>query len=306
MATLATKVEYTAEPQPLRRRSVRRSSIGKRIAIYAVLLAGVVVFAFPFYWLVTTSLKPESDVFRFPPDFLPSSLNWRNYPQALQKFPFLRSLGNTLIIVVGVELGRLFCVPLAAYAFARIRFPLRNLWFILVLSTMMLPYYVTLIPQYLVFRDLGWLNTFYPLTVPSFFGVGGGFFIFMLRQFYLSIPKEYDDAAMVDGCGRLRIFWYIILPQSKPALMALAIFTFLGEWNDYFGPLIYLTDSHKFTLALSLQLWQVQQQSGLGYKPQPYNHVMAIATLITLVPVIIFFFTQRYFLRGLVVSGIQG
>jgi ABC-type glycerol-3-phosphate transport system permease component len=304
MAVLAREVEDVVEP--VKRRSPRRDPAWRRVGIYVVVLVGVVVFAFPFYWLVTTSLKPESQVLQFPPSFLPSSLKWINYPDALKNFPFLRSLGNTMIIVVGVEVGRLVCIPLAAYAFARIKFPLRGPLFIVVLSTMMLPYYVTLIPQYLIFRDLHWLNTFLPLIVPSFFGVGGGFFIFMLRQFYLSIPKEYDDAAMVDGCGRLRIFWYIILPQSKPALAALAIFTFLGEWNDYFGPLIYLTDSSKFTLALSLQLWQVTQQSGLGYKPEPYNHVMAIATLITIVPVVVFFFTQRYFLRGFVVSGVQG
>jgi multiple sugar transport system permease protein len=286
--------------------SRRRRSVGRRVTLYVVLAAGALVFAFPFYWMVTTSLKPPQDVLKVPPDLFPARWLWSNYPNALSEFPFVRGLSNTMIILVGVEVGRLLSVPLAAYAFARLRFPFRNVLFVVVLSTMMLPYYVTLIPQYLFFRDLGWLNTFLPLIVPSFFGAGSAFFIFLQRQFYLTIPKEYDDAAMVDGCGHFRVFWSIILPQSKPALAALAIFTFTEQWNDYFGPLIYLTDSHKFTLALQLQAWQIAQTSGLGYKPQPYNYVMVVSTLITLVPVAIFFLTQRYFLRGLVVSGVTG
>lgn len=306
MTTLSTRppVQRTAQRKPPPR--VRRRRAGRRALIYAMLLVGAVVFAFPFYWLVSTSLKPTGEVLLFPPTWFPWPLQWVNYEHALAAFPFLRGLGNTMIILVAVEIGRLLTVPIAAYAFARLRFPLRNFLFIVVLCTMMLPYYVTLIPQYLIFRDLGWLNTFLPLTVPSFFGVGAAFFIFMMRQFYLSIPKEYDDAAMVDGCGRLRVFWHIILPQSKPALAAMAIFTFVEQWNDYFGPLIYLTDSSKYTLALSFQAWQITQQTGLGYKPHPFNEIMSVATLITLVPVLVFFLTQRYYLRGLTVSGIQG
>ncbi|MBM7789608.1 carbohydrate ABC transporter permease [Tenggerimyces flavus] len=305
MAVLSARPQVD-DPERIVERNVRGRSVTWRVLLYVLLIGGALMFAFPFYWLVSTSLKPETDVLLFPPDLIPSSFEWGNYGKVLSAFPFAQGLSNTLIILVAVEIGRLVSVPLVAYAFARLRFPGRNVLFVLVLGTMMLPYYVTLIPQYLIFRDLGWLNTFLPLTVPSFFGVGSAFFIFMMRQFYLSIPKEYDDAAMVDGCGRLRIFWHIILPQSKPALAALAIFTFTEQWNDYFGPLIYLTDQAKYTLALSLQAWQQTQQSGLGYKPHPFNEIMAVATLITLVPIVIFFFTQRYFLRGLIVSGIQG
>jgi ABC-type glycerol-3-phosphate transport system permease component len=228
-----------------------------------------------------------------------------NYPQALANFPFLQTGLNTMIIVLGVEIGRLLSASLAAYAFARVRIPWRRAFFILVLSTMMLPYHVTLIPQYILFRDLGWLNSFKPLIVPSFFG-GGAFFIFLLRQFFMTIPKEYDDAARIDGCGTLGIYWRIILPLSKPALGTVAIFTFMGEWNDFFAPLIYLNTPDKWTLALAIKTWELTQQSGLGYKPQPYNHIMAIATLITLVPMVMFFFTQRYFVQGVVVSGIKG
>jgi multiple sugar transport system permease protein len=276
-----------------------------RTLLYATIIVGAVVFAFPFYWLVSTSLKPEQDVLRFPPDWIPSSLQFYNYPHALRQFPFLRGLINTLIVVTAVEVGRLLSVPLVAYAFARLRFPGRNILFFVVLATMMLPYYVTLIPQYLVFRDLGWLNTFLPLTVPAFFGVGSAFFIFMLRQFYLSIPREYDDAAMVDGCSRLGVFWHIILPQSKPALAAMAILTFIEQWNDYYAPLIYLSDPNKYTLALHLQVWQ-QRTAGGGFIQIPYNQILAVASLITFFPVALFFCTQRYFLRGVTISGIQG
>jgi ABC-type glycerol-3-phosphate transport system permease component len=268
-----------------------------------VVILGAAVFALPFYWMVITSLKPAGEVLEVPPTWWPSSFEWRNYTEALSEFPFLRGLWNTTVILVLTELGRLVSIPIAAYAFARLEFRGRNALFILVLGTMMLPYYVILTPQYLIFREIGWVNSILPLVVPSFFGVGGAFFIFMLRQFYLSIPKEYDDAAMLDGCGRLRVFWYIILPLSKPALAVMAIFTFMEVWNDFFAPLIYLDSPDKYTLALYFQAWA---NTPTGVTPQPFNQIMAVATVICLVPAIVFFLGQKYFLRGLVVSGVQG
>jgi len=285
--------------------SLSWSSLLRIVILYAVLIGGAIAFAFPLFWLVGTSLKPENEVFLFPPVLIPHPIQLQNYPQALALFPFVTGFENTMTIVIGVEAGRLFSATLAAYVFARLRFPFRTPLFVLVLSTMMLPYHVTLIPQFLIFRDIGWLNTFLPLIVPAFFG-GGAFYIFLLRQFFLGIPKEYDDAAAIDGCSPLGIFWRIILPLSKPALGAVAIFTFMEQWNDYFGPLIYLNEEKNYTLALSFKIWQLTQQSGLGYKPQPYDRIMAIATLITLPPVIIFFFTQRYFIQGVVISGLKG
>jgi ABC-type glycerol-3-phosphate transport system permease component len=284
---------------------VQWATLLPQILLYLVLVAGAVAFAFPLAWLVGTSVKPESEVFLFPPNLLPHTIQLDTYPQALALFPFVNGLKNTLTIVIGVEVGRLLSATLAAYVFARLRFPGRTPLFLLVLSTMMLPYHVTLIPQFLIFRNLGWLNTFYPLTVPAFFG-GGAFYIFLLRQFFLGIPAEYDDAAAIDGCSPLGVFWRIILPLSKPALGAVAIFTFMDQWNDYFGPLIYLNQEKYYTLALSFKIWQVTQQSGLGYKPQPYDRIMAIATLITLPPVIVFFFTQRYFIQGITLTGMGG
>jgi len=303
-----TQVPTAAErgDQQLERRTVLRvQHWTARILIHLAVTAGSVVFLFPLFWLISSSLKPEGDIFLFPPNLWPSQFMWLNYPAALASFPFLQTGLNTMLIVAGVEIGRLISASLAAYAFSRVRIPGRQVLFMLVLSTMMLPYHITLIPQYIIFRDLGWLNSFKPLIVPSFFG-GGAFFIFLLRQFFMTIPREYDDAARIDGCGTFGIYWRIILPLAKPALATVAIFTFMGEWNDFFAPLIYLNTPDKWTLALAIKTWELTQQSGLGYKPQPYNHIMAIATLITLVPMLMFFFTQRYFVQGVVVSGIKG
>ncbi len=273
--------------------------------LYLVLITGAAIFMFPLFWLVATSLKPERDVFLFPPNLIPTKFEWVNYPEALAQFPFLRSFLNTMIIVIGVEIGRLLSCSLAAYGFARLRFPFRDQLFIVVLCTMMLPYQVTLLPQYLVFRDFGWLDTFLPLTVPSFFATNA-FFIFMLRQFFRTIPTEYDDAAEIDGCSPLGIYWHIILPMSLPALGAVAIFTFMGEWNDYFAPLIYLNTPENHTLAIALNSWQQAHHSNPTNRPRPYSQIMAVATLITLVPVIVFFLAQRYFIQGVVITGVKG
>jgi ABC-type glycerol-3-phosphate transport system permease component len=231
-----------AAPVGVATRHARRDVLVERAArvlLYAALVAGALLFVAPLVWLVSTSLKPEDEVFLLPPSLLGSRVDLANYPQALATFPFVRAFGNTMLIVLGVEVGRLLSSSLAAFAFARLRFPLRGALFVLVLSTMMLPYHVTLIPQYLMFRQFGWLNSFLPLIVPSFFGVSA-FHIFLLRQYYLSIPKEYDDAAAIDGCSRFGVYWRIFLPLSLPAIGAVALFTFLGEWNDFFAPLIYL------------------------------------------------------------------
>ena len=261
------------------------------------------MYTAPLIWLVSSSLKPEGQVFEYPPNFIPRSFEWVNYPEALVQFPFIVSGLNTLTIVVGVLVGRLLTASLAAYGFARLRFPGRNVLFVLVLTTLMIPYHVILIPQYLIFRDLGWLNTLKPLIVPAWFG-GGAFFIFLLRQFFMTIPREYDDAARIDGCGFIRVWWYIILPMSLPALGAVSIFTLMGEWNDFLAPLIYLNTPDKQTLAIAVEQWR---RSGIihGYKHQ-WNHIMAVSTVVTIPPLLVFFFAQRHFIQGVVISGIKG
>jgi multiple sugar transport system permease protein len=280
---------------PVRSRGRRHSA--RRVALYGAVAIGFVGFAFPLYTLLVTSLEPEHDLYFLRPQLLFSAFDWRNYTAAISGLPFLQGLGNSLIIVVGVEIGQLLSVPLAAYAFARLSFPLKKVLFGVLLGTMLLPYYVTVLPQYLIFRQLGWLNTFLPLTVPSFFGFGAGLYIFLFRQVYRTIPGEHDEAAMIDGCGRLGVFWHIILPQSKPVVAIMALFTFVTTWNDYFGPLIYLNSPQKYTLGLDVYAWD---------QGQPYNRIMAMAAIMTVLPVAIFVLTQRYFKRGLVVARLSG
>ena len=278
-----------------------------RVFFYAVLVFFALVFLMPMVWMVSASLKPEGNVFEIPFRlWVPGEIHPENYLVAWNQFPFWRALGNTMIIMVLNMFGGIASAVLTAYVFARLRFPGRNALFVLVLSTLMIPSQVTLIPQYILFRTLGWLDTFLPLTVPAFFG-GGAFAIFLLRQFFMAIPREYDDAARIDGCSTFGILWRIIVPLSLPAIGALAIFSFLGHWNDFFGPLIYLNSQEKYTLAIAIRQWQQVAVWGAGaYRPPLWVHIMAMAAILTLPPVLVYFFTQRYFIQGIVISGVKG
>jgi multiple sugar transport system permease protein len=217
----------------------------------------------------------------------------------------LNTVKNSAFIIISIEIGRLLTASIAAFVFARIRFPFRDKLFLLVLSTMMIPYHVTLVPQYLIFRDLGILDTPYPLILPNLFG-GGAFFVFLLRQFFLTIPQDYDDAARIDGCGNFGIYWRIILPISYPALGAVAIFTFMWTWEDFLGPIIYLNSPDNHTVAVAYVNWQRGGPIQGGFLKMSWNHIMAMGTVITLPPILVFFFAQRYFIQGVVISGIKG
>jgi ABC-type glycerol-3-phosphate transport system permease component len=271
-----------------------------RASVYLLLAALGLVFLLPFMFMVSSSLKDPQVVFQIPPQWIPRPIFFMNYPHALAQLPFWTYLKNTVYLVVGVGIGRLLTASMTAYAFARLRFRWRDPLFLLVLSTMMIPYQVTLIPQFIMFRTLRWLNSLRPLIVPAFFG-GGAFFIFLLRQFFMTIPQEYDEAALIDGAGHLDIFFRIILPLSKPALGTVAIFTFMGEWNNLLGPLIYLNTADKQTLSVGVAVWAQQTWYGVYY-----SHKMAIALLMSLPPVIVFFAFQRYFIQGVVISGVKG
>jgi multiple sugar transport system permease protein len=230
-------------------------------------------------------------------------LQFGNYPFALKQFGWVRGFINTMIIVVMTMVGGILTAGMSAYAFARLRFPLKEPLFLLVLSTMMIPGFVLILPQYIIFRDLGWLDTLRPLTIPAWFG-GGAFSIFLLRQFFMTIPREYDDAARIDGCGFISIFWRIVMPLSLPAIGVIAIMNFMGQWNDFFGPLIYLNSPKNWTLNLAYMNWRVGAQH-LGYTHQ-WNHIMAVGVVLCIPPIIVFFLAQRYFIQGIVVSGIKG
>jgi ABC-type glycerol-3-phosphate transport system permease component len=260
-------------------------------------LSGVVIFAAPLAWMISTALKPASEVWLMPPKFIPSRIEWQNFIVPWQSMPFMTYYRNTLVLVVFNIIGAMLSNSIVAYGFARLRFPGRGILFLMVLSTMMLPGHVTLIPTYVLFSRLGWINSFKPLIVPTF--LGSAFHIFLLRQFFMTISPELDDAARIDGCGWLGIFGRVILPLARPALGVVAIFTFTGNWNNFFGPLIYLNSPKYFPIALGLQLIQDREATNTQW-------VMAMA-LISLVPVIgLFFIAQRYFIQGIVITGVKG
>lgn len=274
---------------------------------YVMLIGLSFVFMIPFLWMVFTAFKTPWDAVAYPPELLPdpNKITMYNFDLVFTRFEFFLGLRNTLIIVAGVEVGRLLSASLVAYSFARLRFRFKTPLFLAVLSTMMLPYHVTLVPQYLLFKQLGWIDTYYPLVVPAFLG-GGAFFVFLLRQFFMTIPLEYDDSARIDGAGVMQVFWHIILPLSLPALGVVAIFTFMGEWNDFFAPIIYLNSNDKKTLAILLMDWQRSTHEGGALKNKPWSAIMTASMLITIPPIIVFFVAQRYFIQGIVISGIKG
>lgn len=263
---------------------------------YLLLIGLGLVMLIPFFWMVSSSLKPNYDVFQFPPVWIPDPVRWSNYPRALTFVPFARFFLNTGIIAGATLLGTLISNTLIAYAFARLEAKGKTFLFYLVLSTLMLPYAVTMVPQYAIFSKLHWVNTFWPLIVPSYFG--NPFFIFLLRQFFMGIPKEMEDAAALDGAGVLMTIWRVFLPMSWPAMVTVAIFAVQGAWNDFLGPLLYLNKESLFTVQLGLQYFTGQYTGG-------WNLLMAASTVILGPILVMFYFGQRLFIRGIVVGGIK-
>lgn len=274
--------------------AVRRLLV--QVASYAAIGSVSLFFLGPWVWLLSTSFKPRADIFDWPPRLVPDPWVWENYQRAVTVIPFFQYMGNTLLICTLVVCGRLMSCSLVAYAFARLEWKGRDALFAVVLSTMMLPGVVTLVPLYVLFTRLHWTNSFLPLTVPAFFG--DAFFIFMLRQFFRTIPFELSDAARIDGAGEGRIFLQIILPLAKPGLATVAIFSFLWTYIDFLGPLIYLTDQARWTLSLGLSQF-------LGTYRQDWGGLMAACTLFTIPAIALFLFTQRYFIRGIVTTGLK-
>jgi len=269
-----------------------------RVVATGVATLGLVAILFPIAWMLSSSLKTKFGVFKIPPIWIPRDPQWSNYVDALTFNPFHLYLKNTLFYAGSVTFGQLLSCSFIAFGYARLRAPGRDLFFAIMLSTMMLPAQVTIIPRYILFARLGWLNSFKPLIVPSFFG--GAYLIFLLRQFYMGISREIDDAAKIDGCGYFGIWWRIIIPLSKPALGAVAILTFMFNWNNYMGPLIYINSNEKFTLSLGLHMFRAPF-GGTAY------HWLMAASVVTVLPcVIIFFVAQRQFIQGIVITGLKG
>jgi ABC-type glycerol-3-phosphate transport system permease component len=267
-----------------------------KVMIYLLLVFFSVIFFLPFLWMIMTSLKSNAEMIK--PGFFPKDFVWGNYVRALTVMPFGVYTRNTVIITSLNMVGTVMSASIVAYSFARLRWKGRDIWFILMLSTMMLPGQVTQIPLFVLYKQFRWLNTILPLVVGSFFG-GGAFNIFLLRQFFRTLPTELADAARIDGCAEFFVFLRIMLPLCKPALATIAIFSFMGSWNDFFGPLIYLTDPKKYTISLGLRAFQ-------GYSGVQWNLLMA-ASIVTVLPTLILFFCfQNYFVKGITLTGIKG
>jgi ABC-type glycerol-3-phosphate transport system permease component len=268
-----------------------------KLVIVLILTLGACLVMLPLAWMISTSLKPTGQVALFPPVWIPKPILWKNYPEALTFIPFAAYTFNTLKVVVWTTVGVLISCSLVAYGFARFRAPGLNVLFTVLLSTMMLPSQVTLIPVFLLFTQLKWVDSLRPLIIPSFFG--NPYDIFLLRQFFMSIPLEMDDAARIDGCGPFGIFWRIILPLSRPALATVTIFHFMYAWNDFFSPLIYLHNRENWTLALGL--------SGFRQLYSTKVNLLMAASFVAVIPcILLFFFAQRLFIQGIVITGVKG
>ncbi len=280
----------------------RRRTPLQIVVSYAILIGTSLVMLVPLYWMVSTSLKTMRAANAYPPQWFANPVVFANYAEALAIFPFLLYLMNTLTIVVLVIFGNLISCSLVAYAFAKLQAPGRNLLFGVLLGTMMLPEQVTMIPVYILFQKLGWVNTYLPLVVPYWLA-RSAFSVFLLRQFFLTLPMDLSDAARVDGASNLTILSRIIVPLAKPVLATIAVFSFMGVWNDFLHPVIYLNDEKKFTLALGLLSLIGQSRESGVYE---WNILMAAATVVMLPMIVVFFFAQRYFIQGIALTGIKG
>jgi len=274
----------------------KSSHIVKDIIFHVIIYALALATIAPFIWMLLTSVKDIGDIFVYPPKWLPSKFHFENYVRAFQAAPFGRYYLNSLIVACTVTLGQLITCSMAAYAFARLQFKGRDVLFYIFLGTMMIPYQVTMIPSFMVLYWLGWVDSYQAMIVP---GLASAFGTFLLRQFFLTIPKELEEAAYIDGCGKFRVLWQIIIPLSKPALATLAIFTFMGTFNDFIWALIVVNSDHLRTVQLGLAIFRDRYITD-------WDLLMAGSVMATLPILIVFFFAQKYFIKGITLSGIKG
>ena len=257
-----------------------------------------VAFLAPLLWSMAASLKSLGEVYAFPPSLWVDEPKWSNYRIALSRLPFFLFIWNTLIICVAATIGQLLASSMVGYSFARLRWRGRDVWFVVLLATMMLPGQVLLIPHYLIFQWLGWIDTYKPLIVPSWLG-GSAFFIFLFRQFFKSVPREMEEAARIDGASNWQIYWHIFLPNAKAILATVAILGFIGQWKDFMSPLIYLSTYEKFPISLGLRMYQTLEGAYI-------NYLMAASIVASAPLILIFFLAQRYFVKGLLLTGSKG
>ena len=269
----------------------------KRILLWGVILLVCIMSLFPFFWMIRSSLMTKTEIFGAPMKWLPKVPQWSNYVEALSQIPFMKFFMNSFFLVIVNIVGKLLSSSLVAFGFSRINFKGKNICFALVIATMMIPWSVLLIPQFMLWSLAGLYNTYFPLTVPAFFL--DGFYIFLLRQFFQTLPREYDEAAIIDGAGYFTIYSKILMPLCKPALMTVCVFTFMNTWNDFIGPMIYLKDVNKYTVSLGLQQFISQYTT-------EWHYMMAAATVAIVPMIIMFFFAQRYFIEGMTFAGVKG
>ncbi len=281
--------------------------LGRRGVIYLLVIIGAIVSMFPFVWTLLSSGKEAQELYRYPPTFFPDSPRFiANYTEIFTIVPFARWLLNTVIITLLSLLGTIISATLVAYAFARFRFPGRDIFFFLTLGTLMLPAEVTLIPTYLMFKSFGWIDTYWPLILPWWFG-GGAFNIFLMRQFMLGIPRDLDEAARIDGANSFRILWQILVPLCKPAIATMATLGFITHWNNFLAPLIFLNSEEKYTVAVGLRYFQSAVAQGSAVVSRPQDHLLMGASIMVALPcLILFFVAQKYFVQGIVTTGIKG
>jgi len=270
---------------------------------YAILLTLALSFLLPFFWMVSSALKDDAQVYTVPPIWIPGPAHWNNFWDAWNVRPFTAFSLNTIFrYAIPVTLATVFSSAFVAYGFSRVHWPGRDVLFFICIMTMMVPFFVLMVPLFIIFKTLGWINSYQPLVVPALFG--NAFYIFMLRQFFLTIPEELSDAARIDGCNEFGILWRIVLPLARPALTVVALFTFIGAWNDYLGPLIYINQVKLFPISLGIQELQ-RSVMDTGTNPMVYPHLMAASTLITVPIVLFFFFAQRTFIEGIALTGMK-
>ncbi len=300
MATQAIPAKNTA---PVGGTSVKRQKTVVDVITYILLGLGAAIVLVPFWWMVKTSLTAETRLFQFPPQFFPSPVVWRNYLEAWNALPvsFTRFTANTIFITVLAMFAEIFTCSLVAYGFARFRFPGRNFLFILMLSTMMLPGVVTLVPTFILWRELRLIDTYDPMILGAWFAWGPSY-VFLLRQFFLSLPREIEEAARLDGANTFQIYWHIMLPLVKPALLAIAVLSFIGNWNNFMGPLIYLNSGEKYPLIMALKFFE----QSLSKEAPLFHYMMAMTTMMSLPLLALYFFMQRTLIEGITAGAIKG
>jgi multiple sugar transport system permease protein len=281
----------------LNKKHIEWGKILSRVIEYTLITIGAVLMLIPFVWMFLSSFKINAEIFVYPPKWLPSIWHWDNYVKVFQAMPFQIFTLNSFIISFLAAIGQIFSCSLAAFAFARLKFPGRDTIFVILLACLMIPTQVLIIPLYAIYNHFGLINTLIPLILPNFFG--GSFGTFLLRQFFMTIPTELDDAATIDGASKMQTFWYIHVPIAKPAIATLAVFVFMANWNDLLGPIIYLTSYNKMTLAVGLAFFRGEYMTNWP--------LLMAGALISIIPItLVYLFAQRYFVKGVVISGLKG